>query len=178
MSNAFNDYLKPVLVLMCICLVVTGILAFSFNVTDPIIKENARIAAEKARIELIPEATGFEEITIENKDEIPGFVDAYKSENGVGIVVTAANRGYGGPVEAMISVDNEGKVIGIKVMSHEETSGIGSRALESSYLENYKGKSDANEVDGISGVTFTSKAMRANVSSALRVFEIVDKEGK
>lgn len=177
MSNAFNDFLKPIIVLMTICLVVTGILAFAFNVTKPIIDENARKAAESARMELLPEGDAFSKVTLNTTDEIPGFVDAYKAENGAGIVVTTANRGYGGLVKAMISVDSDGKIVGIKIMENQETPGIGSKALTPEHLQKYEGQGSADAVEGITGVTFTSTAMRTNVSSALKVFEIMNEEG-
>ena len=39
-NNTFKEYIAPVVVLVAICLVVTGILAFVNSITAPIIEEN------------------------------------------------------------------------------------------------------------------------------------------
>ena len=62
-SNTFKEYIQPVVVLVAICLVITFALAFVNGITAPIIEENAKRAAEAARIELLPSATSFEQYT-------------------------------------------------------------------------------------------------------------------
>ena len=72
MSN-WNKIFKPVVVLCAICIVITGALAATNNVTAPIIEEATRAAQEAARKELIPEATAFEKIegvAVENVSDV------------------------------------------------------------------------------------------------------------
>ena len=47
MKKSFNEIIKPVLVLVCICLVVTALLAYINSVTSPIIAK-----AEQEKTEL------------------------------------------------------------------------------------------------------------------------------
>ena len=55
-SNMFKENIAPVLVLVCICLVVTAALAGLNSITAPIIEANAIAEANAARTELLPEA--------------------------------------------------------------------------------------------------------------------------
>ena len=61
MSN-WNKIFKPIVVLCAICIVITGALAATNNVTKPIIDEATRVAQENARKELLPDATGFSKV--------------------------------------------------------------------------------------------------------------------
>ena len=58
-SNTFKEYIAPVVVLVAICLVVTGLLAFVNSITAPIIEANSIKAANEARAELLPAADTF-----------------------------------------------------------------------------------------------------------------------
>lgn len=167
--NFFKDFLKPILVLMSICLIVTGVLAYSYNKTQPIIVENAKKAADLARSEILPEGDAFSEVKLD--EAIGAVTEIYSADNGAGYVITAANKGYGGEVEAMIAINSDGTVNGIKVMANSETPGIGSRVLDEENLENFLGKDENLEgVEDITGVTYTSKAMRQNVNDAFAAF--------
>ena len=77
-------------------------------VTAPIIAEAAAKAADANRIELLPEADGFEAIEV----EVEGVTEMHKATNGVGYVISAQGNGYGGngSVKLMIAYDNEGNI--------------------------------------------------------------------
>ena len=49
MKGAGKDIIKPIVVLTCICLVVTALLAYVNTVTSPIITEAEQKAAEEAK---------------------------------------------------------------------------------------------------------------------------------
>ena len=55
-TNTFQEFVKPILVLVCICFVVTLALAFTYGVTKPVIDENTLKAANEARNEQIGRA--------------------------------------------------------------------------------------------------------------------------
>ena len=77
MSN-WNKIGKPIVVLCLICVVITGALAATNSATAPVIKAAEEAAAQAARTELLPEATGFtlvegETITLDQQvDRITG----------------------------------------------------------------------------------------------------------
>lgn len=172
-KNTFSEIIKPVLVLACICLVVTALLAYVNSVTAPIIKAADEKAAAEARSEVLSEADGFDEITNVNfSDEI---AEAYKATNGAGYTFTVSEKGYGGEVRIMFGITKDGSIEKCKTLNHSETSGIGSRVVDndSGYRDKFFGKTVDNydEVDAISGATISSKAYKKAIAAAFAAYE-------
>lgn len=136
MSN-WNRVFKPIVVLVVICIIVTGALAATNKVTKPIIDEAIRVAQEQARKELLPDADNFtkvEGVAVENVSDI------YTADNGVGTVITCSAKGYGGTVTVMVAFNPDDTIKQIKVTEAAETKGIGSNVTENSeYQANYSG---------------------------------------
>lgn len=167
----FQEIVKPFLVLVIICVVAAGILALTNQATAPVIEENARVEAEQTRKEVLPNATGFEEIVCE---ESWGIDSAYADVGGSGYVFTASAKGYGGDVVVTMGVDGEGKILAVKVDASSETQGIGSKWEKAERTDKLIGMDGATlEVETISGATFTSKAVKTSVENALKVYEAI-----
>ena len=172
MSN-WNKVFKPIVVLCAICIVVTGALAATNNVTAPIIEAATQAAEEAARTELLPDAQGFEavDLTAENVSAI------YKTTNDVGVVITSSAKGYGGDVVVMTAITPDGTIKQIKVTEQSETKGIGSNVVSTpSYWERYEGASAGQalvlnqDIDAYSGATISSKAVLSAVNSAIEAY--------
>ncbi len=170
-NPTWNDMIKPVVVLTAICVVVSGLLAVVNGITTPIIEKNAALAADAARIELLPEATdGFDKI--EDVD-MAGVTEVYKAKNGSGYTVTAFGKGYGGDVTYMVAFDSEGVIVNLKVLSHSETAGLGSKIENPEFIESFKGSNKeltAADIDMISGATISSNASLTAVNNARKAF--------
>jgi len=170
-NSTWNDIFKPVVVLTVICVVVSGLLGLTNSITAPIIEENARLAADAARIELLPDATdGFE--LVEGVD-MEGVTEVYKALNGVGYTITAYGKGYGGNVNFMVAFDNDGKIVNLKVLSHEETAGLGSKIENPEFLAKFKGTDKdltSGDIDMIGGATISSNASLDAVNTARKAF--------
>ena len=113
--STWNKVMKPIVVLCVICIIITGALAATNSVTAPIIAEATRLAQEKARMELLPDADGFtqvEGVSVENVSAV------YTADNGVGTVVTSAAKGYGGTMTVMVAFTPDGTIKQIKGTSH------------------------------------------------------------
>ncbi len=172
-KETFNEYIKPFVVLVCICLVVSFLLAFTNSKTAPVVAENERIEAERTRQAVLPGSASFTELDV---SAIDGVETAFRETSGAGYVVTAGYKGYGGIVTVTVGLDNDGKVVGISANVSSETKGIGSKAGQESYLSNYKdlvNAAAAEQVDTISNATYSSTAVRNGVSSILRNFESI-----
>ncbi len=168
-NGLFQEMIKPVLVLLIIAGVVAALLAFVHNITEPIIEENTRIAAEQARMEVLEGATSFTEIPYDA--EKFNITSAYKEDSGLGYVFTSANKGYGGDVVVTVGLDANGNIVGIKADVSTETSGVGSKAGDEKYLSNYMGISGGVDgIDTISGATYSSSAVKTGVASVLEAF--------
>ena len=171
-GNTFQEMIKPLLVLVVICLVVSALLGFTNSVTAPIVEENERIAAEQTRRAVLAGAESFTEI--ECDAEALGITSAYKEDSGKGYVITAGRKGYGGQVVVTVGIDGSGKVVGLSANVSTETSGVGSKAGLPAYTDKYLGLSgSANGVDTISGATYSSTAVRSGVSAALAAYDAI-----
>ena len=171
-KNTFSEIVKPILVLSCICLVVTAMLAYVNLVTAPIIKAADEKAAAEARSEVLSEADGFE--PIENVSFPDEIAEAYKATNGAGYTFTVSEKGYGGEVRIMFGIKSDGSIEQCKTLNHSETSGIGSRVVDndSGYRDKFFGKTADNydEVDALSGATISSKAYKKAVTAAFAAY--------
>ena len=79
----------------------------------------------------------------------------------------------------MVGVDNDGKVLGISIISHTETAGLGAvAAATTSAGEAFRGQfvgqsgsvavsKDGGAMDAITGATITSRAICVGVNAAL-----------
>lgn len=168
-DGTFNNMIKPILILFIICLVVAVLLGFVNNVTEPIIEENARIKAEETRAAVLEGSNGFTEIVCDA--EGLGIINAYKEDNGLGYVLTAGYKGYGGDVVVTIGLNPDGEIVGMSVNTSTETSGIGTKASQDEYVNKFIGLSgDSSSVDTITSATYSSKAVKSGVDAVLAAF--------
>lgn len=178
MKKSFNEIIKPVLVLVCICLVVTALLAYINSVTSPIIAKAEEEKTEQAMSEVLCEADGFEKLEIEN---LPDRVtEVYTATNGVGYIFMLTTKGYGGDMKLICGMDAEGVIEQCKTLSHAETSGLGSKTAEDPYRNQYCKKSadTLSEVDAITGATISSNAYKNAIEDAFKAYDMVKEAGK
>lgn len=172
-----NGFAYPVIVLTVICLVVSGLLAGVNSVTEPIIAEANRIAAEAARARVLPAADTFN--AVEDLSGMPsGINEVYTSANGAGTVVTVSGSGYNGTVKIIVGIASDGTIAGSEVLEHGETVGLGSRIEGEAFRSQFVGK-DAS-LDGVSiigGSTISSKCFMDLVEEAFQAAELVAGKG-
>lgn len=175
-NNSFQENFAPAIVLVCICLVITFALAMTYKVANPVIEANAAKSANEARMEVLPDGDSF---TQYDGTLVDGVTEAYMADNGAGMAVTAQYKGFGGAVTVMIGMDANGAITGVKVTEHAETPGLGTKAADPGYLEQYEGvteapaghiRDDAN-IDAVSGATITSNAVYNSVREALAQYQ-------
>ena len=181
-NSAFKEFISPILVLVVICFVTTFLLAFTYGVTAPIIAENTARAASEARMELLPDADSFSESDAEPYVLEEGkvyVIDTYTADNGAGMVVTVKTNSYGGLLTAMVGIDKDGAITGVKVTDHADTPGVGTKAQAESHLAQYRGltellsdqiKMDAS-VNEVTGASVSSGAIHKAVYCALEQYK-------
>ena len=149
-SNVMTDFGAPIIVLVLICVIMSGLLAFTNGITAPIIAEAERKANEEARLEVLPSADAFEKV---EAGSLPDAVrEVYKASNGAG------------------------KLTGVKVLSHKETPGLGSKiTADEGFYGQFPGldAAGAAAADTISGATFSSNYYKAALADAFTAFELV-----
>ena len=178
MKKSFNEIIKPVLVLVCICLIVTALLAYINSVTSPIIAKAEEEKTRQAMTEVLSEADSFEKLEIENLPE--RVTEAYSATNGAGYVFMLTTKGYGGDMKLICGMDADGVIEQCKTLSHAETSGLGSKTAEDPYRNQYCKKSaeTLGEVDAITGATISSNAYKNAIEDAFKAYDIVTEAGK
>lgn len=174
-NETFETMVKPVLVLVVICLITSALLAVTNSFTAPIIAANEEAAANAAYIEVLPEADGFTNMTAEVTTE--NITAAMKATNGAGWCIKATGKGYGGDVPVVIAFDNDGNILAVKFMQNSESAGFGMRLWDGSgdgevFAASLVGKNapvtlKQDGVDGLSGATISSKAAVSAVNSAM-----------
>lgn len=173
--NSAKDNFAPTIVLVLICLIVTFVLALTYSATAPVIEameiENANIA----RSEVLPEGDTFTEVDGTLNE---GVADVFTADNGAGVVITTYDKGFGGQLTVMTGIDSEGSIVGINVLSHSETPGLGTKAMTDEHYAQYIGESritnsggEGAQVDAVTGATITSNALFRAVDKALTQYE-------
>lgn len=147
--------------LLLICAVVAGVVSFVYTVTEAPYQANIDNTKREA-VETIFGETGLTLTELDTdvyKVEKDGTLKGYCS-SGIGV-------GFNGDIELMVGYDGSFSIKGVSIVANSETPGVGSRALEESYLENYKGQSGEDvSVDVLSGATYSSKGVKAGVKDA------------
>lgn len=163
-----KEFILPTVVLTVICLVASAALAFTNQITVPLIAAAQEAAAREARLLVLPEADDFTQVTGYTTENV---IDVYQANNGAGYAITASAKGYAGDLQVMVGITSEGTIADTQVMISEETPGLGSRVAEEPYRSQYRGK-DANldGVDMISGSTVSSGAFEAAVNAAFKAY--------
>jgi electron transport complex protein RnfG len=169
MKKKQEGFIKPVIVLVIICLVVGFGLAYVNSITDPIITKAAEEKAEQAKINVLPDADGFTEIT---DAELPEKVtSAFKADNGAGMVFICDAAGYNGNVEIIVGIGADGLITGTEVLDHEETVGLGSRIAGEDFRNQFIGQdSSLSGVQLIGGSTISSKCFTGMVDAAYEAY--------
>ena len=105
------------------------------------------------------------------------------------VVSVTSGDGYKGDITLSVGIDLSGTLTGIAFTEISETPGLGMRATEPEFMNQFKdrtvdafvlvktGAAAENEIDGISGATFTSKAVTNAVNAALDFFNQTLKGG-
>ena len=160
--------------LLLITAVVAAALAGVNALTEPIIAQINYQKTQDAIEAVLPgggESVAFTDNT--------GWVSTvYKSDIGYAVEVTPST-GFDGDIAMMVGIDPQSNVLGISIISHTETAGLGAVAAASTSAgEAFRGQfvgasgsasvtKDGGEIDAITGATITSRAVCDGVNAAL-----------
>lgn len=168
--------LRLSLTLFAITGVIAALLAFVNAITAPRIEA---IKAEKTVQAISAVLTDADTaVELESFPDQGGVVKAvYESDSGYAIEVTP--NGFDGEIDMMVGVSKDGTVLGISIISHTETAGLGATAGADtskgrSFRDQFIGMSgtlavtkDGGTVDALTSATITSRGVTAGVNAAL-----------
>ena len=180
-----KEYLAPAVVLTVICAVISFLLGLTNEATKDRIAENEIKAANAARIEVLPGAQDFEDVTffIDNPD-YEGY-SLYRETSGLGYAVTTKAKGYGGDITVVTGISAEGKVTGVYTLNSSETPGLGKKTEDEAFTEQYLADRQGSqfqvvkntakgpgEVVAVAGATISSKAVTQAVNQAVEIYAL------
>ena len=97
-----------------------------------------------------------------------------------GAAIKTSEGGFGGKIELMVGIFENGSITGTSVLSHSETPGLGANMTGpfkdqfiNKTLDSFKMsvKKDGGDVDAITAATITSRAFSKAVDKACKAFE-------
>lgn len=159
--------LKLALILLLITVVVAGLLGLVNYLTEDRIAENTAKKANVAMQTVLPSAS-YEKLDV----TFDGITEVYKAEGGY--VVRLNAMGFGGAIDLMVGVSEQGSVTGVSVISHGETASLGAECTREDWRSQFVGavgglqvKKDGGTVDALTGATVTSRAVTEAVNRAV-----------
>ena len=181
-----KDIIRPAMILFIICLVSSALLAVTNSFTEDPIAKAAAETQSKAAVTVLPQADTVceDEKTINYAGKDYSYFEGLdKDGNVVGYAIKSSAKGYGGDVDIITGVDTSGKVTGVEILDMEETPGLGMRAKEQDFRDQYIGlaagikidtatkkSGSENKIDAMTGATITSTAVTESVNTALEIF--------
>jgi H+/Na+-translocating ferredoxin:NAD+ oxidoreductase subunit G len=188
---------KPVLTLAVIAAVLTALVALVASFTRERIASNEQAWIRQRLDALVPPATHdndllADSISVTAPDLLGSAqpVKIYRARR-AGAPVAAVLRplapdGYRGPIELLVAIGQDGRLIGVQVIRHQETPGLGD-AFESRdvhWLDRFRGRSltdpppprwtvrrDGGDFDAFTGATITPRAIVKAVRNALEYYQ-------
>lgn len=169
-KKAAKPGVRPVVVLVAICIVMSGLLAFINQMTAPIIEQTDTTKTQETLNKLLPNATVFTRIEC----DIKGVVAVYKDDGGAGYAIITTAMGYHGDVTVTTAIGTDGKIIEISVDASGETPGIGTQTALPAYTDKFVDlEKSAAAVDAIGGATYSSRAVKIAVDRAFAAYNKV-----
>lgn len=170
--------------ILCIITLIVALLLAGVNaMTADVIKQNEINTLNTALKKIFPDAKEFPEVQISDADKAEkGITNAYTATDAggkaIGMAVKVGPSGFGGAINMIVGVDPEGKVIQAEILSLSETPGLGTKAKEPKFIDQYVGKSGElsvvksgtpgkTEILALTGATITSKAVTNGINSAV-----------
>jgi Na+-translocating ferredoxin:NAD+ oxidoreductase subunit G len=126
-------------------------------------------------------------VTMKNADgkEITIY-RARKNDQVTAVAYEILGTGYGGEIRLMMGIAADGKVLGVRVLAHKETPGLGDKievkkthwierftglSLGNPPIERWKVKKDGGDFDQFAGATITPRGVMAAIRGGLEFFD-------
>jgi electron transport complex protein RnfG len=181
---------KHAMVLGCFSLGATLLLALAYGLTKEPIQKSELDDLRHSLEQVIPAsihdnnpAADTLQLPIDGKSLL-----VYRARQGkhvTGVAFETSRRGYSGEIKVLLGVDENGKLLGVRVLQHTETPGLGDKieVTRSDWITRFTGKSlgdppealwavkkDGGPFDQFAGATITPRAVVNSIRDGLRLF--------
>lgn len=196
-----NKIVKNTLILSAITIVAGCLLGLVYEITKAPIAQAQENAKQEAYKTVLADAAEFTvdetldparaaDVLLEAGyagDDITEVAEAKDASGEVmGYVITVtSHEGYGGDIRLSVGILSDGTVKGIEMLDISETAGLGMKATEDDFKNQFKdkqvekfsytksGEDGDDKIDALSGATITTNAVTNAVDSALVYFQNV-----
>ena len=191
--------LKLSSILFLIVFIATLLLTVCNYFTVDKIAEIEAQTADDARRKVIANAV-FKEINITefdksvqeeiNSNNFISAHEAYVAGEFSGYCINVFEPGFGGNINMIVGVAPDMSFTGVEIISMSETPGLGAKAQEKSFIDQFSNKNgvldvvknkknaSADQINAISGATITSKAVVTGANKAHKIAEVLKKEAE
>ncbi len=188
-----NGIIKNTIILTIITLISGLGLGVVYEITKEPIAQAQEAAKKEAWQAVFPEASlddfaavEIDQTVVETALEGIGTqasIDEACTVGDLGYVITTTdNGGYGGAIQVTVGITADGAISGVSILSISETAGLGMKATEPAFYEQYHGKQtesfyvskdggNGEPIDALSGATITSRSVTAAVNAALAYYQ-------
>jgi len=189
----FKKRIFPIIFMLVITLVFISVTTVIYTFTQDKIKINETLVMKRAILgaagyEIPSVATEVEklykdavsEVKDQNDKALYYIITKPDSLEVQGYVIISTGSGLWGDITAAIGIDNsKEELTGIEIIDQNETPGLGGRITESWFKYQFRGKrgplslvlegdpTDKNQIQAITGASYSSAAMKAIVNSTL-----------
>jgi len=176
--------------LMLFTVIAATALAGIYGITKPLIERQKQLVIENALTVALPAVKKEAIFPVKHDGEIlyyEGYATPEKTDL-LGYAFIAQGAGYSSVIATMVGVDTTGAIIGLQVLSQQETPGLGARIEEIKHGEKdpwfqrqFIGKAaatvavekDGGDIQSITGATISSRALSKSIVAS---FEKLKKE--
>jgi electron transport complex protein RnfG len=170
--------IKYGLILLTICLCASLVLSVTYKFTHSRIEAQVISEEKNALDEIFPEASEFQDKVIENTN----YYLVRKNNRDLGYIIKVETKGYSGLISMLVGFDFNGEIKGIKILSQQETPGLGAkineiRSGESKpwFLKQFENKNAKDlelgkDIQAITAATISSKAVLSGVKKNVEEF--------
>jgi electron transport complex protein RnfG len=196
MNDASRSTLRNAALLAVFASATAGALALMVAATHDRIQAEQRRAEQEALRALLPEG-GFDNDPVTDRVDLiapdglgdgrPRRIHRARAGNTpiAAVMSVVAPDGYSGAIELLVGVRTDGSVVGVRVVSHRETPGLGDpiEAAKSDWIRGFDGRSlgqppaerwavrrDGGDFDQFAGATISPRAVVGAVKRALQWF--------
>jgi len=166
-------------ILALICVIAGGLLAAVNALTRSKIAAQLKAEEQASVQEVIPSAAKFAEVKSDVDQEIL-YYKAFDSQNKlIGFVFKASQKGYSSVIETLAGIFLDGKISAIKIISQNETPGLGAKVTEDKFTDQFNNKNslDLTGVQVIAGATISSRAVINSVMKKAQEIRELIKNG-
>lgn len=163
-------------ILALICVVAAGLLATVNALTGPKILAAALSEEQSALKEVMPLAAKFTAVKLDVDKEILYYKAFDNQGKLIGFVFKASGKGYSSVIETLAGIFLDEKISAIKIISLNETPGLGMRVTEDKFTDqfNHQNSLDLSGVQAITGATISSRAvMNSVMKKAQEIKELI-----